>query len=505
MSRNPLDVIDLAETVGLKVWPSFVERACCEKKEIFLNGGWRGGKSKSAAFLALEEIIYKYLSEPRHHLVWIVGPDYAQARPEYNNLVEWMAVLRIQPLGEISHAMQGPLVAIYQRGGCVIEFATKQAGDPTSLGSVAPDLILGCEAGQFSEEAMLWLYGRTAEKNATLIWSGTFENEEGKAQYAWFEEASEAAWTNPTSRQSAFRLPTWENLSLYDSCLSMIQDDPSLEIWCPSATHGSEHSGLNHPMIRKLENQWKDRPKDWRKRFGGEPMTSRNSVYEWAELDRIDDTSGNRYLISLKDIEARIGHPMVWTQTYGGLDPGLVHPAGIVIVSRNTTGDLWVRNAMRLKTNGELFAQKDRWDQAYGRQMGGMGKRALRWGGDPVGLKFTRPGEKITAMTGTVWRREERASIVNSYAVGIDNLQHLYFDADVPGVRQVFAEAKTIHRVLKGGQWGYNREADDLMAGCENAITMHYTELGRVSNRQQLPPRKQYQRDYRRQPARSAS
>ena len=241
-------------------------------------------------------------------------------------------------------------------------------------------------------------------------------------------------------------------------------------------------------MIRKLQDQWKDRPKDWLKRFGGEPMTSRNSVYEWAELDHVDDITGNRYLISLREIELRLGHPMQWVQTYGGLDPGTVHPAGIVIVSRNVQGDLWVRNAMRLKTNGELFAQKDAWDTAYGRP-GWQGKRQIKWGGDPVGLRFTRPGENIRPMTGTVWSREERASIVNSYAIGIDNQQHLYFDADMPGVRQAFAEARTIHRVLKHGQWGYNREADDLMAGVENGVTMHYTELGRISTRQQMPAR----------------
>lgn len=490
MALNPAAVAVIAEKVGLKTWPAFLDRACCDKKEIFLNGGWRGGKSSSAAFIVLIDIITKWLMTPGTHLIWLVGPDYAQARQEYFYLLEWLTRLQLQPVGDPSNRMDGPLRATFTRPGApgTIEIATKQAGDPTSLGSVAPVIILACEAGQFSEEAMMWLLGRTAEKNATLIWSGTFENEDGKAQYAWFEEASERAWTQPTPRQSAFRLPTWENLSIYDSCLRMITDDPSLALWCPPTdTHGESHSGLNHPMIRKLADQWKDKPKDWRKRFGGEPMTTRNQVYEWAELDRIDDITGNKYLISLSEIEKRLGHPMQWVSTAGGLDPGLVHPAGIVIASRNLTKDIWVRNAKRLKTNGELFAWKDRWAEQYGRQMVRGGRKLLKWGGDPVGLRFTRPGENITPMTGSVWGREERASIVTSYAVGIDNRQHLYFDADNEGVRQTFAEAQSIHRKRKAtGEWGYNREADDLMAGAENAIVMLHTEFFQVSNRQQI-------------------
>ena len=227
--RDVAFVRDTAETIGLKVWPSFLERACCDKKEVFLNGGWRGGKSSSAAFLVLLEIVSKWLQTPGEHLIWLVGPDYSQARPEYRYLVSWCGDW-LKMNVEASAAMQGPLTAMITVPGLPgrVEISTKQAGDPTSLGSVAPVVILACEAGQFSEEAMLWLLGRTAEKNATLIWSGTFENEEGKAQFAWFEEASERAWTSPTSRQSAFRLPTWENLSLYSSCADMLADDPSL-------------------------------------------------------------------------------------------------------------------------------------------------------------------------------------------------------------------------------------------------------------------------------------
>src|SRR6185503_66851 len=114
---NAAAVEAIARAVGLKVWPSFIERACCDKKEVFLNGGWRGGKSSTAAFIVLIDIITKWLGTPGQHLVWLVGPDYAQARQEYFYLVDWLTRLGLTPVGEVSKAMQGPLTAIFTRRG----------------------------------------------------------------------------------------------------------------------------------------------------------------------------------------------------------------------------------------------------------------------------------------------------------------------------------------------------------------------------------------------------
>jgi hypothetical protein len=481
MARNPAAVEAIARAVGLKTWPAFVERACCDKKEVFLNGGWRGGKSSSAAFLVFIDIILKWLATPGTHLIWLVGPDYAQARQEYFYLLDWLDRLQIQPVGDVSKAMQGPLHASFTRGQGVIEIATKQAGDPTSLGSVAPVIILACEAGQFSEEAMMWLYGRTAEKNATLIWSGTFENEEGKAQYAWFEEASEAAWTKPTPRQSAFRLPTWENLSLYDSCLTMIQDDPSLGLWCPEGTHGTSHSGVNHPMIRKLQDQWKDKPKDWRKRFGGEPVGVRNAVYEWLEHDRWDDLSNNRYLISLSEAERKLGRPYRWLRSAGGMDFGTVHPSALSVLSVNDLGQTWVRDCDK-DYSGVLdwvWRRQAEFSKIYriSPQM---------WGRDPM-VKYAPsyvPGE---AMSGSLYAREARVGILNSLA----DSGNFFIDADNSRNVLLFREMQRVHRRRNAnGQVVYVREEDDMTASTEDGAAMlHGQPILKVSGRQKLPTR----------------
>ncbi len=508
--RDVAYVQDLAETIGLKVWPSFLERACCDKKEVFLNGGWRGGKSSSAAFIVFLNIISRWLQTALpldaqgrpigSHLIWLVGPEFEQCREEYFYISNWCQRMGIAV--DASTATQGPLRMEISFPGMPgrVSVATKSANDPTSLGSVAPVEILACECGQFSEESRDWLWGRALEKNAPIYWSGTFHNDQNKPQHQWYERDSNDAIENPDPRRQAFCLPSWENEYLFGNCLegeASILRDPTLEVWCPDKNHGEAHKGMLHPMIRLEHNRYRDRPKEWDKRFGGIPTGMQNPVYEWAAQDRLEDITGNRYLISLSAVERQLGK-MLWLSTAGGIDPGLVHPAGLVIASTNQHRDIWFRDAQRLQSSNtsSMYELKDHWQKKYGRA------GYLQWGGDPVGLKYTRPSDNIIAMTGSVFAREERASIVNSYAVGIDNVQHLYFDADVPGVRQLFAEAQTIHRKRKpSGEWGYNRVGDDLMAAGENAVTVLHSRVFNLSPRQQMPPR------YKRQPitVRSAS
>ncbi len=483
--RNPEDVRDLATTVGLTVWDSFLERACCDKKEVFLNGGWRGGKSAGAAFIVFVAIVHDLLMREGKHLIWLVGPDYSQARQEFFYIQGWATRLGLAL--DASTAQQGPLTMTLSAPGLpgFIEIATKQAGDPTSLGSVAPVIILACEAGQFSEEAMLWLVGRTAEKNATLIWSGTFENEDGKAQFAWFEEESEKAWTKPNSRQQAFRLPTWENMSLYASCLEMIKDDSSLALWCPSQTeHGTSHSGVNHPMIRKLQDQWKDRPKDWRKRFGGEPVGVREPIYEWSLVDSLTDFTHNKYLRPMpRDLKEAFAQRRVAQYTAGGIDPGLVHPAALTVGSQILAGEsegvTWVRSGVHDLSNtaNAMWRAKDYLQKAYGVQ---------KWGGDPVGLQYTREYEDIEAMRGSLFSRMARVKIVN----GVAQENMLFFDSDDPYVVLLFAQIQRVHkRKDANGQLVYDRRSDDdMVASFEDMMAMlHGTKVLRVSRRQKLP------------------
>ncbi len=493
MARDPQTVEFIAEAVGLKTWPSFVERACCDKKEVFLNGGWRGGKSSSAAFLVFIDIILKWLNTPGNHLIWLVGPDYAQARQEYFYLLDWLDRLKITAVGDVSKAMQGPLHASFSRGNGVIEIATKQAGDPTSLGSVAPVIILACEAGQISSEAKGWIQGRTAEKNATIIWSGTFENEEGKPQYEWFEEDSQYVMDHPSPRAQAFCLPTWENEYLFSSCLegfNSILHDQTLADWCPDTNHGPEHGGLNHPKLRELAFQWRHDPIGWRKKYGGEPVGMQNPVYGWAQNDKWDDIANNHYLVPMP---RELKEANRWILSASGADfgsGGENHPSAITVCSiagyGKWAGQTWVRTSL-IDTSGAKGWLRSMQEALAARY--NIKKRMQ--GGDPVAAKHTTDWTGITSISQFKQTRMATVGVVRT--VQLDD--NLFFDADDPGVVLLFREMQRVrYKAGTDGKLEYVRVNDDMTASFEDAMVMlHGQPILKVSNRQPLPVRR-YQR-----------
>lgn len=474
--RDPRAVELIAKRIGLKVWPSFVQRGCCEKKEPIFNGGWRASKSTSAAFLCLVLIILWFLPRGGKMLAWLVGPDYEQARPEYFLLVGWLSALGFKV--EASTAIQGSLRAVATFGTFEVTLVTKSASDPTSLGSVAPDVILSCEAGQISQESDSWLQGRTAEKNAWLIRSGTFENDENKPQYSYFKEMSQAAKDQPTSRREAFALPTWENEFLFGDCRygdNGIEADPALAEWCPEGEHGPEHSGLNHPMLRQLHWQWRDDEDGWRQKFGGEPIGARNLVYPWTRHDRTDEFSTNHYLIPMPEELKRANN---WLISSAGIDFGSGgdnHPSAITVCSVANhgpwAGQTWVRFCLLDTTGakGWIKSNKESLQKAY-RIPNRM------WSGDPVATQFTGDFTDIDRMSSSLYSRMARVGWVRT--VQLDD--KLFFDADNEGVRLLFKEMQGVrYRVGTDGRLQYDRKKDDMTASFENAIGKLHGE-GRI-------------------------
>lgn len=467
MARDPRAVELIAKRIGLKTWPSFIERACCEKKEPIFNGGWRASKSTSAAFLCLVILILHFLPRAGKVLVWIVGPDYEQARPEYFLLVTWLTALGFQM--DASTAMQGSLHATATFGTFSIELVTKSAKDPTSLGSFAPDVILSCEAGQIPGEADAWLEGRTAQKNAWLIRSGTFENDEEHPQYEHFKELSQEALDNPTSRRQAFAIPTWENAFLFGDCRygdNGIENDPALREWCPDENHGPDHAGINHPMLRQLHYKWRNDEDGWRQKYGGEPIGARNLVYPWTKRDRTDDFSTNHYLVPMPKA---LKESNKWLISTGGIDFGSGgdnHPSAITICSiagpGPWEGQTWVRFCL-LDTSGAkgwIKANKEALQKAYR-----IPNRL--WGGDPVATQFTGDFTGIDRMSSSLYSRMARVGWVRT--VQLDD--KLFFDADNEGVRLLFKEMQGVRfRIGTDTRLEYIRKNDDMTASFEDAM-----------------------------------
>ncbi len=89
MALNPEVVTAIAEACGLMPWPSFVQACTSTAKVLFLLGGWRAGKSARAAFIVFLSIFLVWTRKEGTHLIWLVGPDYEQARPEYFYISTW--------------------------------------------------------------------------------------------------------------------------------------------------------------------------------------------------------------------------------------------------------------------------------------------------------------------------------------------------------------------------------------------------------------------------------
>jgi len=172
-------------------------------------GGIRGGKSYSTAMDVLPELLIE------NALVWIVGPDYEQCKPEW----EYMHTV-LQKLGLITKASSP------ERGGRSFETTwgarvqTKSSDDARSLASFAPHVILMVEAGQQTYETMQKVLERALEHNAKVIMSGTFEG--ALSWYADFFERWQGE--NPEMGRS-FSIPSWSNLAIFPGG----RDDPKIK------------------------------------------------------------------------------------------------------------------------------------------------------------------------------------------------------------------------------------------------------------------------------------
>jgi hypothetical protein len=141
-------------------------------------------------------------------LFWLTGPDYLQARAEFDHLVE--ALAKLNWLAK-RYAVSTPKVGGWSartRQDNVIE--TKTSHDIETLASVAPNGIAMCEAAQQEYGAYLRCRGRIAEKRGPLILSGTFES-----SFGWYpEQFSRWQGANEDGGHS-YSLPTWSNLAIY--------------------------------------------------------------------------------------------------------------------------------------------------------------------------------------------------------------------------------------------------------------------------------------------------
>jgi hypothetical protein len=161
-------------------------------------GGVRAGKSKSSArsmdwFMGLED-----------GLIWIIGPRYNEANVEFDYMLRPYLEMGLLD-GTPSTPLEGPRF-FKVAGGAKVE--TKSATDPIRIASYAPDAILVVEAGQTPYEIVAKAEERAVQKDAYVIYSGTFEE-----SLNWYADMFQELQTKDNKyRGKSYSLPTWSNV-----------------------------------------------------------------------------------------------------------------------------------------------------------------------------------------------------------------------------------------------------------------------------------------------------
>lgn len=195
------------DQLGVTFFPP--QRAVLENADdvvLMFAGGIGCGKSMIAALNLLPECLIG------GRRFWLVGPDYDQARSEFNWLLKflWALTLDGKPI-EFAKPPSMPLEGDWScalGNGTLIE--TKSARRPDSMHSVAIDGIIGCEAGQLPEQIvinrMLPRITRTKGDTGWMYLGGTFEGGN-----TFMARSFMAALAGEMPGWSAYSMATWEN------------------------------------------------------------------------------------------------------------------------------------------------------------------------------------------------------------------------------------------------------------------------------------------------------
>lgn len=241
-SPLPNEIYKLWDRIDYKPWPSQRMAVLHPARVKQVTGGVRAGKSHSTTKGGILPWI------PHSDLYWIVGPDYEQARPEFQYLMAdavalgWVDPNSIKIPKDTFHPCSART-----RWGC--EIYTKTSADLSKLAGRAPDGIAFVEAGQQGEGIYLTAHERMLQSWGPIWMSGTLESSE-----RWYAEMYYRGQTWPNEEDLAsFSLPTYENESHYPG-------------------------GLNNPRIQYIRSIV---PEDlWLERYCGIPVPARELVFQ---------------------------------------------------------------------------------------------------------------------------------------------------------------------------------------------------------------------------------
>ena len=169
-------------------------------------GGERAGKSYMSAMDGLGRSFSTNDGSPG--VYWIVGPDYLQARPEFQYLLDSYRELGLEPK-RLSQPQNNasPWVMELSTG---VTWETRSSNDIRRLASFAVDGIIMAEAAQHGYDVFLKLRGRLAERRAWMIMSGTLEG-----SMSWYADCYNRWQADNKEGAASFSVPMWSNTTKF--------------------------------------------------------------------------------------------------------------------------------------------------------------------------------------------------------------------------------------------------------------------------------------------------
>lgn len=183
---------------------------------LLICGGERAGKSFLTVALDLLLMQPGNWDEPdksEKKLGWIIGPDYNQARAEFQYIYD--ALSKGEGFLKQVSMPNNPTSPWTLETSWNFELSTKTSNDLSKIASYAPDFVDVVEAAQQPYEVMLKARGRVMESRGHVILSGTLEPREGRSALPWYGDTLKR-WKNPnTDGARSFSIPTWSNLAKF--------------------------------------------------------------------------------------------------------------------------------------------------------------------------------------------------------------------------------------------------------------------------------------------------
>jgi hypothetical protein len=176
---------------------------------VLICGGERAGKSITSVALAL--LFMDPTRAEGDFNYWIVGPDYAQARAEFDYFHRTFRDLGMVTKVSMPETKTQPwIMHIVYGDNWTATIETRTSSDITKLATFSVHGVLMVEAAQQTNDVWLKLRGRVAETRGWVVLSGTLEN-----GLPWYSDMLDR-WEAPNDEWGkSFSVPTWTNTAIF--------------------------------------------------------------------------------------------------------------------------------------------------------------------------------------------------------------------------------------------------------------------------------------------------